>query len=79
MFGICEKEAVIGFIGRNREATETFYKTSIRQNVHGWPRNIDEKTSRELFQQVENFYFQDNQKNCNSLSTKIDVSKLAIM
>ncbi|XP_065202717.1 esterase E4-like [Planococcus citri] len=78
IFGICEKEAAIGFCKKLRPNTEKYFYSIWYQNPWAWSAKIDEKGRNYITQQVQSHYLNGQADSKIPISLAIDILTDAI-
>ncbi|XP_065205757.1 juvenile hormone esterase-like [Planococcus citri] len=75
MVGFCEREGAMGvaLLEKLKQSLSQLFHKCLSQNVWGWGANLNEDESKQIQQQVQNFYVDGKSLDEASQSTKCDV------
>ncbi|XP_065202724.1 esterase FE4-like [Planococcus citri] len=73
LFGICEKEAVLGFCSGMKDGTTKNFFTVIRNNYFGWGHDVTDDEIKYIKNQVEDFYWKGKPIETAPIPLKIDI------
>ncbi|XP_065202782.1 esterase E4-like [Planococcus citri] len=73
LFGICEKEAVMGFCSGMREGTRKNFFKAIRYNYYGWGHDVTDDEIKYIKNHIEAFYWKGKPIEAAPIPLKIDI------